>query len=145
MDRFEKRSLALALALILIFFGLVLYASRGLGIEVPTCLPQATLFDKGELVQLGEGRYQLNLVARMWTFEPAQIEIPRGATVDLYLTSADVVHGLHITHTNANLMAIPGAVGYTRLRLDKPGEYKIVCHEYCGTGHQTMAGYIVVK
>lgn len=145
MDRFEKRSLTFALAILFILFGLVVYAARGLNIEVPTCLPQASLFDKGELIQLGEGRYQLNLLARMWTFEPAEIELPRGATIDLYLTSVDVVHGMRIDRTNVNMMAIPGVVGYTRLRLNEPGTYQIVCHEYCGTGHQNMAARIVVK
>jgi cytochrome c oxidase subunit 2 len=29
-------------------------------------------------------------------------------------------------------------------QFDEPGEYGIVCHEYCGAGHHTMGGTIEV-
>jgi heme/copper-type cytochrome/quinol oxidase subunit 2 len=28
---------------------------------------------------------------------------------------------------------------------DEPGEYRIVCHEYCGVSHQAMFGTVVVE
>jgi hypothetical protein len=37
MDRFEKRAMALALSLVMMFFGLVVYAAKGLQADLPTC------------------------------------------------------------------------------------------------------------
>jgi cytochrome c oxidase subunit 2 len=65
--------------------------------------------------------------------------------VYIYLTSGDVIHGFQIDGTNVNLMAIPGTVAYARVKFDKPGVYHMVCHEYCGIGHQDMATKIIVK
>ncbi|MEO0248297.1 MAG: cytochrome c oxidase subunit II [candidate division WOR-3 bacterium] len=145
MDLFEKRILIMSLTLLLFFFILVVYAATGLGADVPTCLPEAQPPEKGELIQLGDKRYQLNLVARMWTFEPNEIRIPAGSTVDIYVTSRDVVHGFHVERTLVNLMAIPGVVSYRRVTFDRPGEYLFVCHEFCGIAHHTMAGKIIVE
>jgi len=80
----------------------------------------------------------------MWAFEPATIEIPAGSTLDIYLTSLDVVHGFEVLGTNLNLMAVPGAVNNLQLTLNTPGEYRIICHEYCGIMHQNMSGLIKV-
>ncbi len=145
MERYERQIIGLALTLLLFFFVLILYAAKGLGAEVPTCLPEAQPFEKGELIQLGEKRYQLNLLARMWNFEPVEIRIPAGSTVDIYVTSPDVVHGVHIERTLVNLMAIPGTVSYRRVQFDRPGEYQIICHEYCGVAHHAMAGKLIVE
>jgi cytochrome c oxidase subunit 2 len=59
--------------------------------------------------------------------------------VDIYVTARDVTHGLILLGTNLNLMAVPGVVNFARVRLDKPGTYQLLCHEYCGTGHDRMA------
>ncbi|OYT75961.1 MAG: cytochrome C oxidase subunit II [Armatimonadetes bacterium JP3_11] len=148
MDLFEKRAMALGLSLVMMFFGLVVYAAKGLQAELPTCLPNARLFQNGRVVEVGPNRYQVDAVAFMWSFDMGQgntIRIPRGATVDFYVTSRDVMHGYHIDKTLVNLMAIPGAVTYTRVKFDRAGEYQIVCHEYCGLGHQNMAGKVIVE
>jgi cytochrome c oxidase subunit 2 len=84
----------------------------------------------------------------MWGFDMGtvnQIKLPRGAVVDFYITSRDVMHGYHIDKTLVNLMAIPGAVTYSRVKFDRAGEYQIICHEYCGLGHQNMAGQVIVE
>lgn len=145
MDKFEKRTIAVALSVVLSFFVLLVYAAKGLGTDLPTCLPDAKPFTQGELITLGDGRYQLNIVSKMWSFEPAEVRVPAGSTIDIYLVSTDVVHGFHVNRTLVNLMAIPNVVNYARVKFDKPGTYEIFCHEYCGTGHQNMAGKIVVE
>ena len=42
-------------------------------------------------------------------------------------------------------MAVPGYVTQFTVTFDKPGEYPIVCNEYCGLAHHNMAGKLVVK
>ena len=55
------------------------------------------------------------------------------------------MHGFHIDETNVNFMIIPGQVSKLSHTFDKPGTYKIICHEYCGIGHQTMFAQIIVE
>jgi cytochrome c oxidase subunit 2 len=70
--------------------------------------------------------------------------IPAGSTVDIYLSAADVTHGLILLGTNLNLMAVPGVVNYARVKFDKPRVYQLLCHEFCGTGHDQMAAELHV-
>ena len=75
----------------------------------------------------------------------SEIFIPVGSEVDFYLTSRDVVHGFNIAPKNVNMMAVYGAINKTTVKFDKPGVYDIVCHEYCGIGHQTMRAQVIVN
>jgi cytochrome c oxidase subunit 2 len=43
------------------------------------------------------------------------------------------------------MMAVYGAVNKSTAKFDKPGVYKITCHEYCGAGHQNMQAEIIVN
>ena len=42
-------------------------------------------------------------------------------------------------------MVVPGQVSKLTVTVDDPGEYGILCNEYCGNGHHTMEGKLVVK
>jgi cytochrome c oxidase subunit 2 len=50
-----------------------------------------------------------------------------------------VTHGLILLGTDLNLMVVPGVVNYARVKLDQPRTYQLLCHEFCGTGHDRMA------
>jgi cytochrome c oxidase subunit 2 len=129
------------------------YGSLGLGIHLPTKAgtidPQAIAitppFDRPGLRQVGPNAYEAVMIGRVWSFTPAQIEVPAGADVTFVLTSADVIHGFNLEGTRVNMMLIPGQITRNRYRFKEPGEYTIICHEYCGVGHHTMYGKVVVK
>lgn len=144
MDRHERLALGAAGAVMVVFFLALVYAAGGLGIDVPTCVSDVVPFAAGRVIDKGDQHYEVHVVARMWAFDPPEIHLPTGADVDLYLSAADVTHGLYIEHTDVNLMAVPGSVNAARVRFDTPGTYAMICHEYCGAGHQAMAGRIVV-
>lgn len=144
MDRAEKLALTVASCMLVVFLAAAVYAVVRLDIALPTCLTSMEPFESGEVIQHTDDRYEIHYLAMMWEFEPDEVEIPSGATVDLYLTSEDVLHGFQILGTNINLMAVPGTVNYARVRFDEPGEYRIVCHEYCGVDHHAMAASINV-
>lgn len=144
MDPGERLALGVSLALLAAFFVALVYAARGLDIDVPTCVDDVAPFTTGQVIDHGEGRYEVHLVARMWAFDPPEVRLPVGAEVDLYVAARDVVHGVYIQDTDVNLMAVPGAVSAARVRFDRPGTYWVLCHEYCGAGHQNMAGVFVV-
>ena len=81
----------------------------------------------------------------MFNFVPAILTVPTGAKVTFYVTSADVVHGFFIPNTDINMMVIPGWVNVESHTFTRPGEYLLICHEYCGIGHQNMFGKIEVR
>ena len=128
----------------LFIFSLV-YAKAGRRIDVPECLPYNKAYEITAVKQIDKDLYQVYAVAQMWQFQPAQIYIPVGSTVDFYLTSKDVVHGFDIYEKNVNMMAVYGGINKTTVKFDKPGVYKITCHEYCGIGHQNMQAEVIVN
>lgn len=144
MDKSEKLALGLSGALLILFFGAIMYAGIAKDIEVPTCITDMEPFATDTLFQTSPDTYELQMVARMWAFQPSTIELPVGTTVDLYLTSQDIVHGFKVTDHNINLMAVPGAINYMQVTFDEPGEYAFACHEFCGSAHHTMAGKFII-
>jgi cytochrome c oxidase subunit 2 len=81
----------------------------------------------------------------MFAFNPSVIRVPAGKPVTFRMTSADVTHGFLVVGTNANTMLVPGYVSQFTTVFRQPGEYLIVCHEYCGLGHHLMAAKLIVE
>ena len=140
----EKRILITSTIFVLALSGVIALSVRLFGIGLPTCLTDVRPFSEAKVIVHAPKRLEIHYVARMWKFEPADVAVPPGSTVDIYLSTVDVTHGLQIAGTNVNLMAVPGAVNYARVTFDKPGDYLVVCNEYCGLSHHNMAGRIRV-
>src|SRR6266850_1701323 len=85
------------------------------------------------------------LTAQIWSFAPNEIRVPAGSTVHFWATSKDLVHGLLVPRHNVNVMLLPGQISHAQARFNTPGEYPIICHEYCGVAHHTMAGKVIVE
>jgi cytochrome c oxidase subunit 2 len=85
------------------------------------------------------------MVGMMFTYNPNEIRVPAGTPVTFRLTSVDVTHGFQIVGTNGNTMIVPGYVSQFTTTFDQPGEYLIVCNEYCGTGHHLMSAKLIVE
>ena len=92
-----------------------------------------------------DGHVTVTMVALTFAFSPAEVHVPAGTPVTFRLTSADVTHGFQIVGTNGNTMVVPGYVSQFTTTFEQPGEYLIVCNEYCGTGHHTMSAKLVVE
>lgn len=145
VDRTEKRVIGIAMLFTAASLGLIAYATWGLGINVPTCVPASKAFERGSVAKLGEKHYEIHFLAEMWTFEPKRVRVPAGSTLEIYVTSKDVTHGFQIQGTNVNLMAEPGVVTNGRVHITKPGIYPIICHEYCGVAHENMNAALEVS
>lgn len=150
---FEKIWLVMALVLIVTFIGTITYGAVGAGVVMvsdsggtvdPSALGDDDRFDDPRVEQVGENEYEAYVVARQFIFQPGTIEVPENSKVTFYVTSADVIHGFDVIGTNINIMAIPGQVAEVTVEFDEPGEYGIICHEYCGDGHHDMEGKLVV-
>lgn len=132
---------------------LILYATFAVGAHVPgqeatidpKLVSQTAPFNNPGVFDRGNGRYEVVMIGQIWSFRPNEIRVPRDSYVTFTTTSQDVIHGLRVEKTNVNIMLIPGQVGKATAHFTQPGEYLLVCHEYCGLAHQTMFGKVVVE
>ncbi|MFD1019562.1 cytochrome c oxidase subunit II [Thalassobacillus hwangdonensis] len=149
----EKIWLTLSFGLIIGFMLITGYQAYAFGMGPPshkeTIDPQkvdeTAPFDNPGVRKIGENEYEVVMTLQIFSFTPADIEIPEGATVHFILTSKDVVHGFQIADTNVNAMVMPGHVQKITQKFDKPGSYLVLCNEYCGAGHQVMSTTITVN
>lgn len=110
----------------------------------PQAVSQTEPFDKPGVRELAPGRFEVAVVAQTFLFNPKEIHVPVGAKVTFVVTSKDVIHGFKIENVPVNVMILPGQISRVTTQFDKPGEYLVVCHEYCGGGHHVMAGKVIV-
>ncbi len=132
-------------ALVVTAFGAGVHLPGNVGRVDPTKVGQTPPFDQPGVVEVSPGVYEVRMTAQIWSFTPNEVRVPQGSTVRFVATSKDVVHGLLVPYHNINVMLLPGQVSRAQARFDTPGEYPIICHEYCGIAHHTMAGKIIVE
>ena len=61
-----------------------------------------------------DGSVTVRLVGQQYSFTPQCIVVPTDTPITIRATSADVVHGLLIEHTNINTMLVPGYIATTQ-------------------------------
>ncbi|WP_164669540.1 cytochrome c oxidase subunit II [Virgibacillus doumboii] len=153
MHRLEEIWLALSAGILVVFMVVVGYQAFALGMGPPshkeTIDPQkvdqtAPFTDPG-VKEVGENRYEVVMTMQAFGFNPSNIEVPAGAEVTFIMTSKDVTHGFQVAGTNINAMVMPGHIQEITHTFDEPGNYLVLCNEYCGTGHQLMSTTITVK
>lgn len=83
------------------------------------------------------------LQASQFMWRPV-LQLERGETYRLLVSSLDVQHGLSLQPVNLNFQVLPGYLQVIEITPDEVGEFPIVCNEYCGLGHHVMTGLIVV-
>jgi heme/copper-type cytochrome/quinol oxidase subunit 2 len=88
---------------------------------------------------------RFEVTASRYRFEPDRIEVRLGEVVELVLRSADTDHGLAIKAYRVKV-AIPkgGETVGVSFVASRAGTFPIECSEYCGSGHKTMRGELVV-
>ena len=72
------------------------------------------------------------------------LHLPAGVTVDIAVSSRDVIHSFWVPRFAGKIDAVPGHVNFLRLRADEPGRYEGRCSEFCGLGHTTMRFAVIV-
>jgi len=132
-------------ALLVTAFGVHIHLPGMVGRVNPNRVDSTPPFDHPGVVQLGPGRYQVNMIAQLWSFNPNELRVPEGSEVTFLITSRDVVHGFFIPRTATNIMVLPGQIARITAHFNKAGNYPFLCHEYCGLLHHAMAGQIVVE
>ena len=84
------------------------------------------------------------MIARLWNFWPI-LELQKGKTYKLHLTSMDYNHGFSLQPTNINIQVVPGYEHVIKVTPNESGTFAIVCNEYCGIGHHEMVVRMYVK
>lgn len=155
IDWWEGLWIRISIGVLCIFVVGVFFASTQLGIQVPGVHmridprtvndPAKSPFANPSVTQIAAGEYEAYIRSQIWLFTPAEIRIPVGSKLTMYITSQDVQHGFKIDRTNVNVMVLPGQVSKMSHTFTEAGVYNFICHEYCGVGHHTMYGRIVVE
>lgn len=83
------------------------------------------------------------LWARQWQWYPI-LQMKKGETYRLHISSTDVQHGFSLQPTNLNLQIIPGYDYVATVTPTQSGEFSIICNEFCAIGHHLMTGKIIV-
>ncbi len=152
MDPWEKNWIRFSVLLLVGFIAAVTVAGFAAGFQLPGDEGQVdprTLLDEPPwdspgLYEIGEGEYEAYIISQTWSFAPAEIIVPVGAEVDMYLSSPDLQHGFKVLDTNINVMVVPGQVSRLAFEFDEIGEFPYICTEYCGQGHAAMFGSVKV-
>ena len=86
---------------------------------------------------------EVYLLARMWSWYPA-LRLQEGASYTVHLSSMDVNHGFSLYPANINFQVVPGYDYALAMKPNQPGDYRILCNEFCGINHHNMLGKIEV-
>ncbi|MCC7486403.1 MAG: hypothetical protein IT529_15630 [Burkholderiales bacterium] len=91
----------------------------------------------------------IKAVGHQWRWELDKDTVRVGQLVEFEITAADVNHGFGIYrdkhHLVAQTQAMPGYVNRLRVRFTEPGEYEVLCLEYCGLAHHAMRAVVKVS
>jgi cytochrome c oxidase subunit 2 len=153
IDLYERIWMWMAVCVVVLFISFVAASTFGQGIAPPshveTIDPAKVFTDSrfshlGTPIELPDGTIEVQIAAMMFSFVPNEIRVPPGRRIRFRLTSGDVTHGFIVAGTNANTMVVPGYISQFTTTFNRPGDYLVMCHEFCGTGHHAMHGRLIV-
>ena len=98
----------------------------------------AVLFTTTTMAPEATSPRRIEVTAKRFAFEPAEITIKRGESVDLVLSSADVPHGVRFRELNLKLNAAKGEPAEAKFTPAKAGTFVAHCSVFCGSGHGKM-------
>ena len=72
------------------------------------------------------------------------LQLTQGETYRLHLSALDVNHGFSLYPLNVNFQIVPGYDYALEVTPTASGDFRIICNEFCGIGHHTMVGRVIV-
>lgn len=105
----------------------------------------------------GSGPLQVQVIAQQWQFtyrypsyggvETATLELPANTTVELHITSLDVIHSFWAYQLGVKADANPGVDNVAYVQTLRPMSFDVHCAELCGLWHGYMydTGAVVTK
>lgn len=81
---------------------------------------------------------RIEVTAKRFSFDPAEITVKRGEPVLLVLKSLDVAHGIRFRELNVEVDARAGKTSQVQFAPEKTGDFIGHCSVFCGAGHGSM-------
>ncbi|MGZ8136574.1 MAG: cytochrome C oxidase subunit II [Methylococcaceae bacterium] len=154
IDKLEQKWITISLMVVALFVGIITIDAFFHGVNPPSkveTIDSASLHLSKEFAEenLGvqvddKGNIIIRMVAGRYSFFPKHIDVPAETPLTFRWVSMDVLHGVHIPMTNMSTMIVPGYVAEITTTFPKPGDYPLLCNEYCGLGHNHMWSNISV-
>ncbi len=94
--------------------------------------------------ETGAAPVEIKMTARQFEFEPKLITVQKGKPVRLLISSTDVQHGFAIEELGVNKKLKANAVTAVEFTPTRVGRFPFECSVMCGSGHDEMAGELVV-
>jgi cytochrome c oxidase subunit 2 len=82
---------------------------------------------------------KINIAAKKFSYDPAEITVKKGEPVVLELTSSDANHGLKFKALNLSAKIEKGKTSELSFTPDQVGDFVGQCSVFCGSGHGSMA------
>ena len=116
------------------------------------------LFAKGwelhkQYREVPKGAYEIKVTGAMWSWTYTypneaetygELRVPANTPILLRMSSDDVIHSHFIHQYRVTEDLMPGRVTYMWFMPDEIGEFVVTCREYCGSGHSSMFGKVIV-
>jgi len=86
----------------------------------------------------------IRVTAKRYEYSPSEITLKKGVPVTLEFTSLDRPHGFNCPDLGIRTDIMPGKVNRVHFVPQKVGTFEFHCDLFCGEGHETMTGKIIV-
>jgi len=91
-----------------------------------------------------EAEQVINVTAKRYEYNPSTITVRKGIPIVLEFTSLDRLHGFNCPGLGIRTDIPPGKVTQLRFVPQKTGTFPFHCDIFCGEGHESMTGAIVI-
>jgi cytochrome c oxidase subunit 2 len=81
---------------------------------------------------------RIEVVAKRFSYTPAEITLKKGEPVVLELRSEDVTHGVKFPELNLQIEIRKGAISELYFTPMQVGDFVGHCSRFCGSGHGSM-------
>ncbi len=103
----------------------------------------------------GDDHVTIDIVAHQFWWEVAypdegfvtanEIHIPVGESVDVRLTSEDVIHSFWVPSLHGKIDVMPGHTTSITLKAEEAGTFRGQCAQFCGVQHANMAFLVIAQ
>ncbi|HUB23836.1 MAG TPA: cytochrome c oxidase subunit II [Tepidisphaeraceae bacterium] len=100
-----------------------------------------------------QGGLEIHVIAKQWMWkiehpegvrEIDELHVPIDTPIKLVMASQDVIHDFFVPAFRIKQDLLPGSYVTEWFEPTRLGTYHLFCAQYCGAGHSTMVGKVVV-